>query len=103
MGSDQKRAIFAVVLSGLILFGWQYFFAPEVSTITDSTSSSEQVGKVESSGTSTQTSLNEAPKVEEREIETFTLAMKKPHLLLITLFPLKMPNSLTPTENYIIL
>src|SRR5690606_1535295 len=27
MGSDQKRAILAVVLSGLILFGWQYFFS----------------------------------------------------------------------------
>ena len=29
MGSDQKRAILAVVLSGIILFGWQYFFAPK--------------------------------------------------------------------------
>ncbi|MEX1099042.1 MAG: membrane protein insertase YidC, partial [Bacteriovoracaceae bacterium] len=28
MGTDQKRALLAVVLSGLILFGWQYFFAP---------------------------------------------------------------------------
>lgn len=32
MGSDQKRALLAVVLSGLILFGWQYFFAPATST-----------------------------------------------------------------------
>ncbi|MBY0516067.1 MAG: membrane protein insertase YidC [Bacteriovoracaceae bacterium] len=29
MPSDQKNALFAVVLSGLILFGWQYFFAPK--------------------------------------------------------------------------
>ncbi len=28
MAQDQKRALLAVVLSGLILFGWQYFFAP---------------------------------------------------------------------------
>lgn len=28
MGSDQRNAVLAVVLSGLILFGWQYFFAP---------------------------------------------------------------------------
>lgn len=28
MSSDQKNALFAVVLSGMILFGWQYFFAP---------------------------------------------------------------------------
>lgn len=30
MGSDQKRAILAVVLSGIVLFSWQAFFAPKV-------------------------------------------------------------------------
>lgn len=30
MKDDQKRAFLAVFLSGLILFGWQYFFAPKV-------------------------------------------------------------------------
>jgi YidC/Oxa1 family membrane protein insertase len=29
MTSDNKNALIAVVLSGLILFGWQYFFAPQ--------------------------------------------------------------------------
>lgn len=29
MTSDHKNALFAVVLSGMILFGWQYFFAPQ--------------------------------------------------------------------------
>lgn len=29
MGSEQRNAILAVVLSGLILFGWQYFFVPK--------------------------------------------------------------------------
>ena len=28
MGSEQKNALFAVVLSGLILFGWQFYFSP---------------------------------------------------------------------------
>jgi YidC/Oxa1 family membrane protein insertase len=28
MDTDQKRAFYAVVVSGIILFGWQYFFAP---------------------------------------------------------------------------
>lgn len=28
MSSDQKNAFFAIVLSGMILFGWQYYFAP---------------------------------------------------------------------------
>lgn len=31
MGTDQRRAILAVVVSGIILFGWQYFFAPPVT------------------------------------------------------------------------
>lgn len=30
MGSDQKRAIVAVILSGIVLFSWQAFFAPKV-------------------------------------------------------------------------
>lgn len=29
LNSDQKRMFLAVVLSGIILFGWQYFFAPK--------------------------------------------------------------------------
>jgi YidC/Oxa1 family membrane protein insertase len=28
MGSEQRNALIAVVLSGLILFGWQYYFSP---------------------------------------------------------------------------
>jgi YidC/Oxa1 family membrane protein insertase len=27
--TDQKRAFIAVLLSGLVLFGWQYYFAPK--------------------------------------------------------------------------
>ncbi|MES2528366.1 MAG: membrane protein insertase YidC [Bdellovibrionota bacterium] len=29
MGSEQRNALLAVVLSGLILFGWQYYFVPK--------------------------------------------------------------------------
>jgi len=29
LNSDQKRAVVAVILSGIVLFGWQYFFAPK--------------------------------------------------------------------------
>ncbi len=32
MGSDQKNAFLAISLSALILFGWQYFFAPPKPT-----------------------------------------------------------------------
>lgn len=32
MGSEQKNALLAVILSGLILFGWQYYFSPPKTT-----------------------------------------------------------------------
>ena len=35
---DNKNAILAVVLSGIILFGWNYFFAPETYTPIPNTS-----------------------------------------------------------------
>lgn len=34
MSSDNKRALLAVIISGLILFLWQYFFAPKNTTTT---------------------------------------------------------------------
>ena len=30
MGSEQKRAFLAVILSGIVLFAWQFYFAPKV-------------------------------------------------------------------------
>ncbi|MBH47010.1 MAG: hypothetical protein CME71_02440 [Halobacteriovorax sp.] len=37
MGSDQKRAILAVILSGIVLFSWQAFFAPKVTPVAPKT------------------------------------------------------------------
>lgn len=31
--TDQKRAFIAVLLSGLVLFGWQYYFAPKTAPV----------------------------------------------------------------------
>lgn len=31
MGSEQRNAVIAVILSGLILFGWNYYFAPKTT------------------------------------------------------------------------
>lgn len=63
MQSDQQRAIWAVVLSGIVLFLWQYFFVPKVSapinisiptSITSTPSSSTSVSpKVEAISTDT--------------------------------------------------
>ncbi len=35
--TDQKRAFIAVLLSGLVLFGWQYYFAPKTPVATATT------------------------------------------------------------------
>jgi YidC/Oxa1 family membrane protein insertase len=42
MSSDQKNALIAIVLSGFILFGWQYFFAPPIPLVTDSSTQVSQ-------------------------------------------------------------
>ena len=40
MESDQKRAFLAVILSGLVLFGWQYFVVPPVGIDTEPSNTS---------------------------------------------------------------
>lgn len=37
MSDDSKRAFLAVILSGIILFGWQYFFAPTPVAVNNQT------------------------------------------------------------------
>lgn len=49
MGSEQRNALLAVVLSGVILFGWQYYFAPpkpaSSAPIEPAVTTSEQVSQ----------------------------------------------------------
>ena len=76
MGTDQKRALLAVVLSGLILFGWQYFFAPpapqtaKVKTIdtkaVDSSGANSEVVKNDS--TLSQGDGSALPSVEKKKV-----------------------------------
>ena len=50
--SDQKRAFLAVILSGLILFGWQFYFAPKpTSGDAKSSSTSNEVAPVNNNST----------------------------------------------------
>src|SRR5690606_36226119 len=71
MGSDQKRAILAVVLSGLILFGWQYFFAPK--TVPSNNVQTETKSVETTTVPQTQTALNNEEVVKVQEVETFVL------------------------------
>ena len=61
MKEDQKRAFLTVVLCGLILFGWQYFFAPETDYSQTMKKKDSAVTKADSSKSSenTQGSISE--------------------------------------------
>ena len=69
MGSEQKNAFMAIVLSGLILFGWQYYFAPQknVKAPIEPTTTSAPVGATESAPT---TGTQTGP-IEPVQSETF--------------------------------
>jgi YidC/Oxa1 family membrane protein insertase len=62
MGSEQRNALFAVVLSGLILFGWQQYFAPPKSV------ESAPVGPAKTQQVSASTSSVETTKSEPLEL-----------------------------------
>lgn len=64
MGSEQRNALFAVVLSGLILFGWQYFFAPP-----------KPVAPIEPAKTEVVTSKSETPAPTAGPIEPVAVEM----------------------------
>ena len=77
--TDQKRAFIAVLLSGLVLFGWQYYFAPKtpVATTAPATTSpvatDTSVKPVDPASTATLNAATPAAEVAPTTIESFTL------------------------------
>lgn len=72
MGSEQRNALIAVVLSGLILFGWQYYFAPPQAPATapiEPTVTTEQTAPVAASSEKS----TDGP-IEPVASETFTVS-----------------------------
>lgn len=45
--TDQRRAFIAVVLSGIVLFGWQYYFAPQTNENTLKSTVKEEAAKAQ--------------------------------------------------------
>lgn len=80
MGSEQRNALIAVVLSGLILFGWQYYFAPPVNK-----AEIVPIGpqtRVESGSTTPATvAATSGGPIEPATIESFTTASGKFEIL----------------------
>lgn len=83
--TDQRRAFLAVVLSGIVLFGWQYYFAPKNKENTlKTTVKQEQAAKAEgvatttavatsSNGTATLGTAQAAPEVQPSTVSASTL------------------------------
>lgn len=70
MGSEQRNALLAVVLSGLILFGWQYYFAPPKQA----PAPIEPAAKTETVHTTTAATDKPAGPIEPAAQEMFTVS-----------------------------
>lgn len=100
--TDQKRAFIAVLLSGVVLFGWQYYFAPKGPALTPTTTSKELPAA------STTTDLTAKPEALDAAklgaatvavpttIEPFSLKLNKHEFIInndLTVIEMKNPNS----------
>ncbi|WP_408098338.1 membrane protein insertase YidC [Peredibacter sp. HCB2-198] len=73
MGSEQRNALMAVVLSGAILFGWQYFFAPPKPAATAPIEPTAKTQPVQSGTTATSETTTAGP-IEPVADEMFSLS-----------------------------
>lgn len=78
--TDQKRAFIAVLLSGLVLFGWQHYFAPKTPVATtapaneiSATNSTTQPTAANPTGAATLNSGTPAAETAPATIQAFTL------------------------------
>src|SRR5690554_3842065 len=81
MGSEQKNAFLAIVLSGLILFAWQYYFAPQQpkNAPIEPTTTSAPTGAI---GTESTSAAQATGPIEPVELETMTFSTARSSLTL---------------------
>lgn len=72
MGSEQRNALIAVVLSGLILFGWQYYFAPPKAPVAAPTETVQTPVNTGNQTVSTAETKTDGP-IEPAQNETYTI------------------------------
>lgn len=74
MGSDQKNALTAIILSGAILFGWQYFFgSPNAEFTSTDVAKSSEVTTTAVGSTSTDIKVKESiPEITESFVDFST-------------------------------
>ena len=71
MQSDQQRAIWAVLLSGIVLFLWQYFFVPQISPSKVPQQEIVQTDVKDSSANISEGNANSPTKLPEEKVESF--------------------------------
>lgn len=91
MGGDQRRAILAVILSGIVLFGWQYFMGPKVPPIdtVQSKSSSKNTNVIGDNKSTTNTKLTSKIDQSNQTDHSSTLATTSSNEVQINTFTLK--------------
>lgn len=100
LNSDQKRAFAAVLLSGIVLFGWQYFFAPKDTANSLKSVNNETVSSATKAEDKKVSSISETPKLNS---EKSTLPVVQPttitsNNLIKNGFEFRVSNDLTITE-----
>lgn len=73
MGSEQRNALIAVVLSGLILFGWQYYFAPPQQPATAPVGPAQTTDQVTQETIQSPAQGKTSAPIEPAKLETFGL------------------------------
>ena len=73
MGSEQKNAFLAIGLSALILFGWQYFFAPQKPAVAPAPIEAAQTTKTTEVATASTTQASGPIEPAPAVLEDFTL------------------------------
>lgn len=97
LNSDQKRAFVAVLLSGIVLFGWQYYFAPKnkentlVTTVKQEAAAKvENKNAAQSSTPATMSATTATPAAQPTTITSSTLINNE--------FEFKINNDLSVTD-----
>jgi YidC/Oxa1 family membrane protein insertase len=97
MQSDQQRAVWAVVLSGIVLFLWQYFFVPKIAPPTIvPTTTSVPIANV-ANNTTTQ-NVQRPQELKETE-EFFVLTNDNKELKISNKLNISSINSINSSEN----
>ncbi len=74
MSEDSKRAFLAVILSGVILFGWQFFFAPTPTMTKVQVEKAQEVSEENNVFTNTNNKLEISNTIQKHELGNYVIS-----------------------------